>query len=684
MRRHRLPAFVPVAALAFASTTPATAQIATGDRFEPIDVFQLEWAADPQIAPDGSRVVYVRSGYDVMSDRPTSAVWIMNADGSGHRPLTTSERRVGSPRWSPDGARIAFVSGGENGAEIFVRWMDSGQEAMVTRVTESPGGLSWSPDGTQIAFSMFVPSSGATSFGSMPEKPEGADWGPPIKVIERMSYRFDGQGWLRDGFTHLFVVPSDGGTPRQLTSGNFNHGGTSSWTLDGRFLVFSANRGDPDNEPLDSEIWSVNVADGAIRQLTDRYGPDGGPVVSPDGSRIAYTGFDDRRQGYQVTKLYVMDRDGGEGRLLTDGLDRDVGGIEWAADGRSIFFQYDDEGNTKVARVDMDGTVTDIAGDVGGLSLGRPYAGGLFSLSNNGVIAFTHGTPEHPADVGVVRAGSESRRLTHLNDDLFAQKQLGQVEEIWWESSFDGRRIQGWIIRPPGFDESRDYPLILEIHGGPFTNYGDRFAAELQLYAAAGYVVFYTNPRGSTSYGEEFGNLIHHAYPGNDYDDLMSGVDAVIARGYIDESQLFVTGGSGGGVLSSWIIGKTDRFRAAAVQKPVINWYSFVLYADNPSFFWKYWFPGPPWEHQEHYMARSPISLVGNVSTPTMLITGEEDHRTPIAEIEQYYAALKIRGIDAAMVRVPDASHGIANKPSNLVAKVNYILGWFERYRVSM
>jgi acylaminoacyl-peptidase len=239
-------------------------------------------------------------------------------------------------------------------------------------------------------------------------------------------------------------------------------------------------------------------------------------------------------------------------------------------------------------------------------------------------------------------------------------------------------------MRPPGFDESRDYPLILEIHGGPFTNYGDRFTAELQLFAAAGYVVFYTNPRGSTSYGEEFGNLIHHAYPGNDYDDLMSGVDAVIARGYIDESQLFVTGGSGGGVLSSWIIGKTDRFRAAAVQKPVINWYSFVLYADNPSFFWKYWFPGPPWEHQEHYMARSPISLVGNVSTPTMLITGEEDYRTPIPEIEQYYAALKIRGIDAAMVRVPDASHGIANKPSNLVAKVNYILGWFERYRVSM
>jgi acylaminoacyl-peptidase len=683
MRRHRLPAFLPAAVLAFAVHATATAQIATGDRFEPIDVFQLEWAANPQISPDGSRIVYVRTGYDVMSDGPTSALWILNADGSGHRPLTTSDRRVGAPRWSPDGERLAFVSGGENGGEIFVRWMDSGQEAMVTRVTESPSGLSWSPDGTRIAFSMFVASSGAASFGAMPDKPEGADWGPPIKVVERMTYRSDGRGWLRDGFTHLFVVPADGGTPRQLTSGNFDHDGTPSWTPDGQHLVFSANRGDPDTEPVDSEIYEISVADGAIRELTDRYGPDGGPVVSPDGSMIAYTGFDDRLQGYQVTKLYVMDRDGGAGRVLTEGLDRDVGSITWSADGRAIFFQYDDEGNTKVARVDMNGTVTDVAGDVGGLSLGRPYGGGQFSLSRNDVIAFTHGTPDHPADVAVARAGSESRRLTQLNDDLFAQKQLGAVEEIWWESSFDGRRVQGWIIKPPGFVESRDYPLILEIHGGPFANYGDRFAAELQLYAAAGYVVLYTNPRGSTSYGEEFGNLIHHAYPGNDYDDLMSGVDAVIARGYIDESQLFVTGGSGGGVLSSWIVGKTDRFRAAAVQKPVINWYSFVLYADNPSFFWKYWFPGPPWEHQEHYMARSPISLVGNVSTPTMLITGEEDYRTPIPEIEQYYAALKIRGVDAAMVRVPDASHGIANKPSNLVAKVNYILGWFERYRVA-
>jgi acylaminoacyl-peptidase len=679
---RRLLRFLVVGLAFHGSAHPLAAQVARGDRFQPMDVFQLEWAVDPQISLDGGRVVYVRTGWDVLSDRPASALWILNADGTGHRPLTDAARRAGSPRWSPDGTRLAFVAGGENGSEIFVRWLDTGQEAMVTRVTESPGGLAWSPDGTQIAFTMFVPAQPAASFAQMPAMPDKADWGPAIKVVDRMNYRADGQGWLRTGHVHLFVVPAEGGTPRQLTDGDFDHGGTPSWTPDNRHLVFSANRGDPDAEPLDTEVFAVSLEDGALTPLTDRYGPDGGPVVSPDGRMIAYAGFDDRHQGYQVTRLYVMSRDGSGSRVLTAGLDRDVEGARWAADGRGLYFQYDDEGNTKVAHVDLAGTVHDLARNVGGLSLDRPYAAGQFSVARDGTLAFTHGTPDHPADVAVGRRGAEPRRLTRLNDDLFAQKKPGPVEGLWWESSHDGRRVQGWIVKPPDFDPARKYPLILEIHGGPFANYGDRFGADMQLYAAAGYVVLYTNPRGSTSYGEEFGNLIHHAYPGHDYDDLMSGVDAVIARGYVDESQLFVTGGSGGGVLSSWIVGKTNRFRAAVVQKPVINWYSFVLYADGPGFFWKYWFPGPPWEHTEHYMARSPISLVGNVTTPTLLITGEEDYRTPMAETEQYYGALRIRGIETAMVRVPDASHGIADKPSNLIAKVQHVLGWFERFRM--
>ncbi|MEL6926422.1 MAG: S9 family peptidase, partial [Bacteroidota bacterium] len=343
----------------------------------------------------------------------------------------------------------------------------------------------------------------------------------------------------------------------------------------------------------------------------------------------------------------------------------------------------DMEGNTIVAFAKLDGTVSEICNNVGGLSLGRPYSGGTFSVSEkNANIAFTHSTPDHPADLATVQQSSKKvNRLTHLNDDLFSHKELGAVEEIWYNSSHDNKRIQGWICKPPGFDASKKYPLILEIHGGPFTNYGSRFSAEVQLYAAAGYVVLYTNPRGSTSYGKDFGNEIHHNYPSEDYDDLMSGVDAVIAKGYIDTDQLFITGGSGGGVLTAWSIGKTDRFRAAVVAKPVINWYSFVLHADNPAFFYKYWFDGLPWEKQDEYMRRSPISLVGNVKTPTMLLTGEVDYRTPMSETEQYYAALKLQGVESSMVRIKNAGHGIANQPSNLISKVVYILGWFEKYR---
>ena len=672
---------VPICFLALMMSN-AEAQVGS-NVFLPEDVFEIERAVDPQISPDGSRIVYVRTGFDIMTDRPRTNLWIVNTEGSGHRALVSREGGVSQPRWSPNGDRLAYVARRDDRSQIFVRWMDTGQEAVLTNLTEGAGGLTWSPDGNWIAFSMFVANPSPSVSASMPNRPAGSDWGPEFRVIDEMNYRGDGQGYLREGSNHIFVIPAEGGTPRQLTDGPFDHGGALSWTPDNSTVFFSANRHeDYEREPRNSEIYSVRVSDGSITQITDRFGPDGSPQVSPNGRLIAYTGLDDRFQGYQVTNLYVMNLDGSDSRLVMSDLDRDVQGIRWSSDSRRIFFQYDDQGNTKIASATLNGNMTELAADVGGLSFGRPYGGGEFSVAANGTIAFTHGTTEHPAELAVQRQGRDVVLVTALNEDLLGHKQLGEVEEIWFNSSFDDRPVQGWIVKPPHFDPSNKYPLILEIHGGPFANYGTRFAAELQLMAAQGYVVLYTNPRGSTSYGEEFGNLIHHAYPGNDYDDLMSGVDAVLERGYIDENNLFVTGGSGGGVLSSWIIGKTDRFRAAVVQKPVINWYSFVLNADGPAFFYKYWFPGPPWEHAEHYMERSPISLVGNVSTPTMLITGEVDYRTPMSETEQYYGALQIRGVESAMVRVPDASHGIANRPSNLIAKIQYIMAWFEKYRL--
>ena len=260
-------------------------------------------------------------------------------------------------------------------------------------------------------------------------------------------------------------------------------------------------------------------------------------------------------------------------------------------------------------------------------------------------------------------------------------RDLGNVETIHFPSSFDERTIEAWVVTPPDFDSSKKYPLILEIHGGPYAAYGPHFSLEIQLMAAEGFVVVYVNPRGSTSYGAEFANLIHQNYPSEDFKDLMDAVDAVIARGFVDTRNLFVTGGSGGGVLSAWIVGSTDRFAAAVVAKPVINWISAALTTDIAVVFTKYWMPGMPWEVMEKYWELSPLSRVGNVTTPTMVLTGEVDFRTPISESEQFYQALKLQQVDAAMVRIPGASHGIAARPSNLIRKVKYILAWFERYR---
>jgi dipeptidyl aminopeptidase/acylaminoacyl peptidase len=328
-----------------------------------------------------------------------------------------------------------------------------------------------------------------------------------------------------------------------------------------------------------------------------------------------------------------------------------------------------------------------LAADLGGSDITRPYSGGTFSIASavrgsDPRFAYTRGAPDRPAQLATGTSPRDTAVLAVQSDAPLGRRTLGALEEISFDSSVDHRRIQGWLVKPPGFDPAKKYPLVLEIHGGPFASYGPSFAAEIQLYAAAGYVVLYLNPRGSTGYGEEFADLIHHDYPDNDYGDLLSGVDAVIGRGFIDTRRLFVTGGSGGGVLTAWIVGHTDRFRAAVVVKPVINWTSFVLTADMTNYFYRYWFGGYPWDDLQPYWKRSPLAFVGNVSTPTMLMTGEADYRTPSSEAEQFYQALKLRKIDTALVRVPNASHDISARPSLLIGKVAYVLAWFQSHDV--
>jgi acylaminoacyl-peptidase len=644
------------------------------------DIFDMEFVSDPQISPDGTKIIYVRNFKDIMTDKNLSNLWIVNFDGSQNRPLTTGNQNDFAPLWSHDGHKIVFKSNMQDDkVKLFMMWLDTKEYVALTNTSAAPGGVSWSNDDTHLAFTMFVPKK-SESIIKLPEKPEGANWNKPPVYIDEINYRGDGQGYYKSGNDQLFILSTDGGSPRQLTATEYDHG-APVWSKDNRRLYFSANlHENHEFEPRNSEIYELTLSTNSIKALTERLGPDRSPALSPDGKFIAYTGFDDEYQGYQLTQLYLMDTDGSNSRLVSGDFDRDIGNISWSGDGKGLYFQYDDKGDTKVGFISTDGKVTQVFENLGGLSLGRPYNTASFTVSSNSKFAYTLGGTEHPADLGSFYRNNH-QRITRLNDDLFSYRNLAEVEEIWWESSFDNRMVQGWLVKPPNFDPAKKYPFILEIHGGPFQSYGSVFSAEIQLYAARGYLVLYANPRGSTSYGEEFGNLIHHDYPNHDYDDLMSGVDEVIKKGIVDEKNMFVTGGSGGGVLTAWIVGKTDRFAAAVVAKPVINWYSFVLYADNIGFFYKYWFPNKPWEDPSSYLKRSPLSYVGNITTPTMLLTGEEDFRTPIAESEQFYAALKLEKVETAMVRIPGASHGIADKPSNLIAKIASVMAWFEKYK---
>jgi dipeptidyl aminopeptidase/acylaminoacyl peptidase len=651
--------------------------------FKPMDVFDLQWAADPQVSPDGRTIAYVRMGYDIKTDRPHGAVWLVGVDGKNERPLTGAASS-GSPRWSPDGSRIAYVSRAADGsAQLFMYWAASGISAPISNFTESPGGLAWSPDGRWLAFLMAVPQERKPLKVELPETPKNAKWADPPKLIDRMVFRADGEGYLPSTFNQLFVISADGGAARQLTHGDFDHQGPPAFTADGSGVLVSANRrADADYDPLDSEIYRVDLSDGSLHALTDRRGPDRNPVPSPDGKHIAYLGFDDKQLGYQATQLYVMDSDGTHSHSLTAALDRDAALPKWLADNKTLVFQYDDHGSTKIAAIDLQGKMRPLAEGVGGNDVTRPYSGGSFSISPNGRFAFTKASAAAPAALATGTSARDIATIGSFSDTLLSQRTVGALEEITFDSSADHRRMQGWIVKPPGFDPSKKYPLVLEIHGGPFTMYAPNFAAEIQLYASAGYVVLYMNPRGSTGYGEEFGNLIHHDYPDKDYDDLMSGVDAVVGRGYVDTQRLFVTGGSGGGVLTAWIVGHTDRFRAAVVVKPVINWASFVLTGDMTNYFYRYWFGEFPWNDIQSYWKRSPLAYVGNVKTPTMLMTGEVDYRTPSSEAEQFYQALRLRKIDTALVRVPNASHDISARPSLMIDKTAYVLAWFKAHDV--
>ncbi len=630
----------------------------------------LDWesVSNPEISPDGSQIVYTRGWVDKINDRRASEIWIMDADGGRKRRLTEGS----SPKWSPSGDRIAFTDEGDpEGTQIFVRWMDDeGLRTPITHVENSPGNVQWSPDGRHIAFTMSVDSDNPWPI-SLPGRPEDAKWTEAPKVVDRLQYRRDRRGYIDEGYSHLFVVPADGGTPRQLTDGDWNHNGVA-WTPDGEEILFTSLRvEDAEHEWRQSDIYSVTVASGEITQLTDRSGPDGSPVPSPDGRLIAYTGNDLTTDTYITRKLYVMDRDGSNVRMISEGFDRQASEMIWADDGSGLYMTVSSEGTRNVHFASVDGGVTQVTEGnhlLSVSSIGSGTAVGTLSdyHSPGDLISFSLSNP------------GEITQLTELNADVLAGVHLGEVEEIRYKSveDFD---IQGWIIKPPDFDPSKKYPLILAIHGGPHGMYNVGFNFGWQNHAANGYVVLYTNPRGSSGYGSAYGNSIKNAYPDKDFDDLMAGVDLVVDRGYIDDQNMFVYGCSGGGVLTSWVVGHTDRFAAASANCPVTNWLSFVGTTDGAS--WYRNFEHFPWDDPSEHLRRSPLMYVGNVTTPTMLMTGEGDLRTPMPQTEEYYQALRVLKVPTAMIRFKNEWHGTSSMPSNFLRTQIYLREWFEKHR---
>ena len=661
----------PVLALAQDESLPA---------FDGMDVFDLEWVSDPQVSPDGNSVVYVRRFNDIMSDRTRAQLWRIDADGQNHRPLLSSTENAASPRWSPDGKQLAFVSSSTGSSQIHLRWMDNGDVAVVTHLQSSPSSLSWSPDGKWLAFTMSVKAPTETIVKPRP-KPKGAKWADKPITVSTTRYQYDGRGIVAPAYRHIFIVPSEGGSARQLTSGNFNHGGSLSWSPDSAQIFFSAYRQD-DWELVSDEadIYAVDIATHALTQITSEPGAERSPRVSPNGRMLAFTHEERRPLAFTPDRIAVSNLDGSDMRILSNDLDGDASGLIWSRDSKSILYTYDERGERKVGKATLKGKLSEVVAGLGGTTVGRPYLSGGFHAANN-TIAFTQGRADRPADLAILRKGKR-QVVTSLNEDLLAFRRLGEVNEIVYNSSFDGQEIQGWYITPPDFDPTKKYPLILEIHGGPHLAYGPYFSAELQMMAAEGYVVFYDNHRGSLSYGEDFALLLQYKYSSEeDFADHMSGIDALIEKGFVDGDNLFIAGGSAGGIAAAYAVGLTDRFNAAVAAKPVINWVSKTLTADSMVGQIYHQFPGPPWEHLDHYWKRSPLSLVGNVTTPTMLLTGESDRRTPMSETEQFYQALRLKGVESVMIRMPGASHGIASRPSRLVSKVDHILAWFDRYK---
>ncbi|MFB3852672.1 MAG: prolyl oligopeptidase family serine peptidase [Vicinamibacterales bacterium] len=701
-----------VLAIVTFAALPAAQERSTGKRgITEKDIFSFVWVADPQMAPDGRQVAFVRVEVDEAGDQYKTAIWVAAADGSEPpRPFTSGPNDT-APRWSPDNRHLAFVrsaeeSGRRQPPQIYLMATAGGEPRAITNVPRGAGNPEWSPDGTTIAFSSSATPEEAERAVQEEEKSKPAKRNErvsDVKVITEAVYRANGvpgSGYVdREHPSHIWTVavPAPGeepGQPRRLTSGRFP-ASNFGWSKDGNSIYFvSDRREEPYYLPSDSDLYEVHRAGGEPRLITSIDGTIGSWAESPDGKRLAFIGrlHGQPERSYSQPDLFVSDLSGSTPRNLTASYDFDIGGSIggdqraprgahpadplWTSDGRSIIVRAGEQGDANLKRIDA------ATGNIAALTSGHQEVMSYTADDRAARLAVVLSTQTVLGDLYAVDVASgASKRLTSFNDELFAKLELSEPEEIWY-ASFDGKKIQGWILKPPSFDPSRRHPMILQIHGGPHSAYGHTFTHEFQVMAARGYVVLFTNPRGSSNYGQEFGNSIQFAYPGDDYKDLMAGVDTVVNRGYVDTARMGVTGGSGGGLLTNWVVCQTTRFKAAVSQRDISDWSNFWYTADF-TLFRPTWFRKAPFEDAGDFVRRSPITHVEKIQTPLLFILGDEDWRTPpSAGGEPLFRALKYLKRPTAMVRFPGENHELSRsgKPWHRVERLQHIIGWFDRW----
>jgi dipeptidyl aminopeptidase/acylaminoacyl peptidase len=707
------------------------------------DLWDFVWIGDPQISPDGSRVAFVRVTVNEKKEGYNTSIWsVPVAGGEAPRQMTKGDHDT-TPRWSPDGKFLLFLRSSEKDGkpeppQLAMLPMAGGDSFVFTDLPKGAGSPVWAPDGKNVAFtsdtnaedlakqekkkSEQVKKSGAAIATPGPRSTPAAtatieEHESDVRVITRAVYRQDNEGYIDPKHpTHIWIVTAPRSAeekmkPRQLTNGRFDEE-NAIWSKDGSQIYFTSSRIDePYYELPRTDLYSVPATGGTPVKITTidlntQFGPGGGALsLSPDGKQVAFLAATNQPiNSYTEPDLWILDLSpNAKPRNLTADFDFDVDGFVigdssspraggsnkpvWTPDGKGLIAVYSKEGKRNLAL--FDATVA------GGADPGKSSPPQDLTSGNHGVMIFRAtpdasklvyvlSTPTRINDLFVLdRAtpGASPKQLTNVNDELFSKLNLTEPEEIWY-NSFDGKRIQAWVQKPPGFDAHKKYPLILNIHGGPHVAYGHIFVHEFQWMAAKGYVVLYPNPRGSTTYGQEFGNVIQYRYPGDDYKDLMAGVDELIKHGYIDDKKLGVTGGSGGGLLTNWVVGQTGRFAAAVSQRDIASWENW-WYTGDFTLFQPNWFRAPPFEDPDEYRARSPISYINNVKTPMMMILGEADYRTPPgAGGEQTFRALKFRKIPTVMVRFPNESHELSRsgQPWHRVERLEHIVGWFDHW----